>query len=337
MECRSGVDAQSDRYVNRVTPPETPAREIERLLDGLTGLARPANQKDPERSESVLFDALGNLAHFRRREAFLQLFENCIAGALGCDSQRAESCRPHCAQQLGGGDCRREIRRIQLDVELPALDCLAYLQRVTRWGIESGIDEVEMPDACVAIELLDLVSDALRIAGAVSPALDVPVGAVHALVYAAALCLNGNGRTVPLVAREIDPAMERWRRKGIEVRFLAGRSESDASVLVTHQAGKRLDRRSRRHCIDERDTRALAVAGNRVIDAEIAEERFRSDSKGCSARDDLCARRRAPQALKNVARLRRVVPERDRIAVVDVSHRDADDVRIEAPCCVRRG
>jgi hypothetical protein len=68
-------------------------------------------------------------------------------------------------------------------------------------------------DACFAIELLDFVGDTLGIARPISPALDVPVGAVDAFVDAAALRLNWNRRAMTLIAREIDPPVKRWRWK----------------------------------------------------------------------------------------------------------------------------
>src|SRR3982751_2665578 len=102
-----------------------------------------------------------------------------------------------------------------------------------------------MVDARSDLELLDLVGNELGVAGAISPALDIAVGAIHAFVNAAALGLDRNRGAVPLIAREVDPAMQRRSGQRVEVRVLAGGREGDGPVAVANQSRRRLDRRAR--------------------------------------------------------------------------------------------
>ena len=127
-------------------------------------------------------------------------------------AEGAEAGTLHRAQELGGRGRRREIRGIELHAHPAARDGLADLQRMTRRRVERGIDEIEMMDSGFGFQLLDLVGNKLRVARAITPALDVAVSAVDTLIDAPAFRLDGDGGAVTLVAREIDPAMEaRWR------------------------------------------------------------------------------------------------------------------------------
>ena len=126
------------------------------------GLAGTADQKNPQRPDPVLLHPLGDFTHFRGVESFLELLQNGVARALRRDSERAEAGRLHRAQQLGARGRRSEVRRVELHAELASRDRLANLDRVARRRVERRIDEVEMADACLDLQLLDLVGDELR-------------------------------------------------------------------------------------------------------------------------------------------------------------------------------
>src|SRR5207237_1197200 len=101
VQRRTGADAQSNREIDGVTSDQPPAREVQRLFQRVASLTRTAHEKDPERFDAVTLDALSYLANFGGVESFLQLFEHCIAGAFGGDSEGAEACALHRTQQLG--------------------------------------------------------------------------------------------------------------------------------------------------------------------------------------------------------------------------------------------
>src|SRR3954463_4210479 len=109
-----------------------------------------------------------------------------------------------------------------MHIEPAARDRLTDLNRVAGRRIEGRIHEIEMTDARFRLELFDLFGDELWIAGTVPPAFDVAVGAIDAFVHASPLGLNRNRGAVPLVARQIDPAVQRWRGQGVEIRVFAG-------------------------------------------------------------------------------------------------------------------
>src|SRR5438270_6470998 len=148
-----------------------------------------------------------------------------------------------------------------------------------------------MPDSGVVLQLFDLVGDELWIARAISPSFDIAIGAVDALVDASTLRLDGNGRAVALIPSEIDPAVQAGSRQGIEIRILSGWSKDDCSVSVPDYSRYRFNSSARSERIDERDACPLTVAGHGVIDSEIAEKGFWSDSEGGAAGNDLCAGR----------------------------------------------
>src|SRR4029077_1356664 len=100
MKCRAGVNPDTHGEINGISPLESPFREGESLLQRLASFARSADEKDPERFDPVLLDPLGDFAHLGRVETLLELFENRIAGALGCYAERAEAGDLHRAQQL---------------------------------------------------------------------------------------------------------------------------------------------------------------------------------------------------------------------------------------------
>src|SRR5450759_847452 len=101
VQRRAGVDAEPHRQIDRVVPLQPPLREGESLLQGRGRLSWSANQKNPERLDTMLLDPLGDLSHFGCVEALLEFFENRIAGALGGYPERAKACGLHRAQQLG--------------------------------------------------------------------------------------------------------------------------------------------------------------------------------------------------------------------------------------------
>ena len=77
---------------------------------------------------------------------------------------------------------------------------------------------------------------------------------------------------------------------------------------------------------DQGDARSLAVAGDRVIHTELGEEcRGRNAERGATS-DHSGARRCETQCVKRRRGVRCVMPERDRIAVVDIAHGHPDDV-----------
>jgi hypothetical protein len=92
----------------------------------------------------------------------------------------------------------------------------------------------------------------------------------------------------------------------------------------------------RRDCGNESDAGPLAITCYRVIDTEVAEKRFRGNSERRTARDYLRIWRGLAKCLQHYARLRRVVAERDRVAVIDIANRNADDVWTKSPRNVAR-
>src|SRR4029077_3580169 len=129
----------------------------------------------------------------------LELLEDRVTRALGGYPKGAKTGGLHGAEQLGRRRSRSEVRCVELNAELAAGDCFANLQCVAGRGIEGGIDEVEVTNTGSHFQLLDLVGDEFRIARAISPALHIPVSAIDALVHAATLRLDRNGRAVSLV------------------------------------------------------------------------------------------------------------------------------------------
>ena len=129
-----------------------------------------------------------------------------------------------------------------------------------------------------------------------------------------------------LVPSQIDPPIELCTRKRVEIRVFPGRREHDGSIALPDESGQRVDRIAGRERVDQGDAGALAVARDRVIDAEISKQRFWRDSECRTTRDDFRPGRRAAKAVQDVARFRGVVSERDRIAVIDVPNRNSDDV-----------
>src|ERR1700682_656136 len=86
VQCRPGIDAEADREIDCVPPPEAPRRECERLLNGLGGLAWTSDQKNPESLDSEFLDALRDFLHFGRVESLLELLQHRVAGALCCNT-----------------------------------------------------------------------------------------------------------------------------------------------------------------------------------------------------------------------------------------------------------
>src|SRR5207253_7530321 len=172
----------------------------------LRRFSRSANEKDPQRFDSVFFDTVGDLTYLRGTKPFLELLQHGIARALGCYSECAKTGQCHCSQQLRRRSRWGEVSGVELDIELSPGNRFADLERMTRWRIECRIDEIKVTDPRLHLQLLYLIGDELRITRTVSPAFDVTVGAVHALVHAATLRLDWNCRPVPLIARQVDPA-----------------------------------------------------------------------------------------------------------------------------------
>ena len=77
----------------------------------------------------------------------------------------------------------------------------------------------------------------------------------------------------------------------VDVGVAAGRRESRTRGAALHEAGDRAGLAPRGERVEQRDRRALAVAGDGVVHAERVEEGLRSDAEGGAAGDD--ARRRA--------------------------------------------
>ena len=149
-----------------------------------------------------------------------------------------------------------------------------------------------MVDAGFGFQLLDLVGHQPGVAGAISPALDVAVSAVDALVDAAALGLDGDGGSVALIAGEIDPAIQAWRRQRVQICVFTWRSENHSAVSVPDEARHRLDRFTRNERRDQRDARSLSVTCHGVIHGEITEQSFWRHSESGAARHDFRLRRR---------------------------------------------
>ena len=77
-----------------------------------------------------------------------------------------------------------------------------------------------------------------------------------------------------------------------------------------------------------------------MLDAQLIAQRFGRDTECRAAGDHLCARRACSERRQKRRGRRRVVLQRDEIAVVDVSHGEPDDIRVErlrgfARLCVR--
>lgn len=116
------------------------------------------------------------------------------------------------------------------------------------------------------------------------------------------------------------------RGQRIEIGVAAGRRELRPAVAALYDAGDRAGRAAGGERVEQRDRGALAIAGHRVVDAKRVEERLGRDPERGTARDHAGARRGGPQRREERGGLGRVMPERDEIAVVDVPHRDTDDV-----------
>src|SRR6266550_1378198 len=100
-----------------------------------------------------------------------------------------------------------------------------------------------------------------------------------------------------------------------------------AIVVAPHETTERTDVLSICDRVNESDARALTVARHRVVDAEFAKKGFRRDTECCASRDHLCFWSGFAQRSQNNSRFGRVMPKRDRVAVVYVANRDADDRR----------
>src|SRR5437868_5888948 len=97
--------------------------------------------------------------------------------------------------------------------------------------------------------------------------------------------------------------------------------------VAAYQAAERTDVVSICDCIHESDTRTLAIARDCVVDAEFAKERFWRNPKCCASRDQFCVWSCFTQRPQNDSRFGCVMPKRDRVAVVYVANRNADDRR----------
>src|SRR5205085_8448595 len=113
--------------------------------------------------------------------------------------------------------------------------------------------------------------------------------------------LNRNRGAVALITAQIDPAMETWMRQRIEVGVLAGRREDNGAVLLPDEARHRFDWCARGERGNEGDTRSFAIAGDGVVDAQIAEQRLWSDAKRSAAGDDLRAGSGFTEGMQNAA------------------------------------
>ena len=133
MERCARVDTKTDRQINGITTNESPAGEVQRLLECVPRLTRSADQEDPERLDAVALYTLRYLTNLGGVESLFEFCQHRIASTLSGDSQRAKSGRLHCAQKLRRRRSGGEIGRIELDPKFAASDCLADLQRVTGW------------------------------------------------------------------------------------------------------------------------------------------------------------------------------------------------------------
>jgi hypothetical protein len=122
----------------------------------------------------------------------------------------------------------------------------------------------------------------------------------------------------------------------IEIRIFSRRSEYDCAAAIAHESGQSFDRSAGGQRIYEGDARALSVSRYSVIDGKVAKQCFWSNSKCRATGYDFRARSSLPKRVQNASRFRRVVTQRDRIAVVDVPDGNANDVGPElrrgAPC-----
>src|SRR5207245_283614 len=118
--------------------------------------------------------------------------------------------------------------------------------------------------------------------------------------------------------------------------FSRGR-EDDAVSAGPHDSRNCVPRRSVENSANQLDSRALPVAGDCEINIQIAEQGFGSDAERRATRDDFRSRSSGAKRSENLPGFRRVVPQRDGVAVVNVAYRDPDYVGVEPARGLGRG
>src|SRR6266581_9529334 len=146
VERRTGVDAQANCEIHRVPSLQPPSSERQCFFYRLSCFSRSSHEKDPERFDSVLLDALSHLTHLRGSKPLLEFLQHRIAGALGRYSKRAKAGERHCSEQLGRRSRRREVGSVEVDFELSTRNRFADPERMTRRGIECRIDKIKVAD-----------------------------------------------------------------------------------------------------------------------------------------------------------------------------------------------
>src|SRR5687768_14636071 len=195
-------------------------------------LARPADEKDPQYLHPRAFDSFRDASDLLRVEALVEPRQHGIARALGGDAQPPEPRRPHRGEELRRRRRWRKVRRVEVQPKSSTHDGFADGGRVSRRGVERGIDELETPDAALACEGCHFICYRVRIPQAVTPSLDIEIGAIHALEHASALCLNRNGRAPSLIRAYVDPVLEAHLGQRVETCLPAGRNQSRALAVA---------------------------------------------------------------------------------------------------------